>query len=270
MLDLPAAGEGRAPRALGTVSVDHGPQAALARLATGGVELLLAQRGRAADPDAGGREDLDHVRARLGQRVHARPDLLRSAAPGRDRLDRGQDPRTRQRSARNRVPDRHILGSAEALHRRDAAREHVPRVLGRVERPVRRRVRRLRAAQPPRRRVEVPAEMDVRVDESRQRGRPREFVDHGAVRGPRLGDGFDPSVAHHEFPAREHGAAPVEDPVRPDHDRGARTGGVQTRRIPSAVRRASAHDREREDGGGGRSGDQSPVASRRINSGWRA
>ncbi len=176
MLDRRAAGEDGAARALRSVGVDRGAQAEPGRLAAGGVELLLAHRRPAADADRGRGEDLDQVSAAVGELGDEAADLLRLAGGLRDALDRGQDPRPGQGAAGEPVAQRQVAGRSHALHRGDAAEEGAVGVLQAQEGG---ELGRLVAVLPVGSAVgiEVPVDVDVGVDQTRQKGHAGEVVD---------------------------------------------------------------------------------------------
>ena len=218
MLDLGTARQGRPAGAFGAVGVDHRAQSVLGRLSACGVELFLGQGRGAPDPDAGRGEDLDHVGPRRGHLVHVRPDLGGAARTLRHRPDRGQHARTGQRTARDGVAERDVLRTAHALHGGNAALQHGPGVLGRVQHLFLRSVGRGTAVQPAGLAIEVPAQMHVRVDQPGEKCGARQVVDGGGFGGPGGGHGLDPTAADDHFAVGKRRPAPVQHPVGAEHD----------------------------------------------------
>ena len=175
MLDLRAAGEDRRLDRLGAVRVDERPQAERVRFAAGRLQLFVAHRLLAAVADAGGGEDLDEVRARPSWR-RGWPGGVDPASPARS-----DSPRPPVRSlicrtdVRMRGPGRlsfssaradlEVPGLADALDRREPVHDRDARVLDRRLEPI---VGRLAGVVEAAVLAEVPADMDVRVDEAGQ------------------------------------------------------------------------------------------------------
>jgi hypothetical protein len=125
MLDLRAAGQDGRPDALRAVGVDERAQAEGACLATGGLELGVAQRLAAALPDALGGEDLDEIGAIGLVLDHRLAQLFGSAGPVVQGLERGEQPRSGNLAPGDRVPHLLVLPGPGTLHGRKAGEQVV-------------------------------------------------------------------------------------------------------------------------------------------------
>jgi hypothetical protein len=203
----------------------HGhAQATLLRAATDGVELFLRHGRIAAGADALGCEDLDHVRSEVRGMIDLLPQIVDGQLLVVQRLDGRQDARAGQCAAVDGIADRLVHRSAERLHGGDPAEECPVRVLGRIERTIRRalvaiRFVVMRAAVG----VEMPGDVHMRVDPARHERGVHE-VDVGPARV--LVDGDDlPVVDHHRGIAEQPAAAVDDARGADDHRRGGEGAG---------------------------------------------
>ena len=205
----------RAQHRFWAVRMHHAAQALGAGFAAGGVELRLRQRRRAAVANAGRRENLDHVGTIGLLLANIVANLLDRPLHVRDRSERSEDARTGQHAARDRVTQRLVRGCANALHGRKAGHQGHEGVFGAIQR---RLLRWLRTGVIPALGVEVPADVHVRVDETRQQRQAREIVGDGAAG---IADTGDLAVFDGDGDTVDGAASPI------NHARGAdRRGGA--------------------------------------------
>ena len=165
MLDDGALRARGAQHRLRAVRVHHAAQALRARFAARGIDLFLRQRRHAAVADAGRREDLDQVGAVGLLLADVFADLIGRPLRVRDLAERRQDARPGQHAAIDRIAQRLVGQRADALHGREAGHQRDVGVLGAVERGL---LGRLGPGVIAALVVEVPADVDVRVDEAGQ------------------------------------------------------------------------------------------------------
>ena len=112
-----------------SISVHKRAQALFLGFIARRVELLLRERHAPALPDALRGEDFDKVRSRGGLLIHVFSNLIRSPGsftPSLEGRHRRQNPRARQRSPRDGVPQRLVVRRAHTLHGCESGHERDP------------------------------------------------------------------------------------------------------------------------------------------------
>ena len=165
VFDDGALGACRPQHRFGAVRVHHAAQSLRTRFAARRIDLLLRQRRHAAVADARRREDLDQVGAFGLQLADLLADLIGRPLRIRDLAERRQDARAGQHAAVDRIAQHLVRHRADALHGREAGHQRDVGVLGPIERGL---LGGLRPAVIAALVVEMPADVDVRVDEAGQ------------------------------------------------------------------------------------------------------
>ena len=164
----------------GALRMDHGPQALRASFAADGVELVLRECRRTAVADAGRCEDLDQIRPLSLFLSNVFTKLLRCQPRVRHLVERGEDPRSGQHAASNRVAKRLVGRRAYTLYGCEPRHQCDVRVFCAIQRGL---IGRLSAADPPAVPIEVPSDVNVSVDKPRQKShRPKVMGDSAGGR----------------------------------------------------------------------------------------
>ena len=172
--------------------------------------------------------------------VHLGSHLFRPAGPRVQRTQRSDDPGTGDHPARYRVTDGAVHRAPEALHGGEARLQHPEAVFDGVERGDLRWV----AAGQPAVLAEVPAQVDVGVDESREERAAGEIEPLAVHRqfGHRQ-DHRDPAFAHHDAMVLENPAPAVQHAVRGEDQHGVMCRVRVRLRLRSAPRKQPANQR---------------------------
>src|SRR5438094_490263 len=159
----------------GALRVDHGPQALRASFAADGVELFLRECRHTAVADAGRCEDLDQIRTLDLFLSNVFTKLLRCQPRVRHLVERGEDTRSGQHAASNRIAKRLVGWRAYTLYGCEARHQCDVRILRAVQRGL---IGRFSTADPPAVPIEVPSDMNVSVDEPGQKRHRSEVMGH--------------------------------------------------------------------------------------------
>src|SRR5215831_2087357 len=220
MLDSRATCTRCADHRFGTLRMDHRAEALRASFAAGRIELFLRKSRRTAFPNAEGRKDLDEIGPFRFLLSNILAKLLRRQPRVGHLVERSEDPWARQHAARNGIAKRLVGRRAYTLYRSESRHECDVRVFCAVER---RLVRSFSTVDPPVIRIEVPSDMNVGVDEPRQKRHRAEVITHFAGRRPNT---FDLRPTHRDDYVPLYAAAAINDLRRADR---YRCGGLLRR-----------------------------------------